>query len=126
MAVERLQVYRCEVCGNEVELTGVGGGELVCCNQPMKLYKENTVDAAVEKHVPMVEKLDDGFRVKVGEVNHPMAEDHYITWIELVADGKAYRQFLEPGSAPEAVFRLDASEVYARAMCNLHGLWKSA
>lgn len=126
MSVERLQVYKCEVCGNQVEMLHAGGGELVCCSQPMKLYKENTVDAAKEKHVPVVERVEGGFKVKLGSVAHPMNADHYITWIELVADGKVYREFLEPGMAPEATFKIDAANVYARAYCNLHGLWKSA
>jgi len=121
---ERLEIYKCDVCGNIVEMVHAGGGELVCCGQPMKLFKENTVDAAKEKHVPVVEKTADGFKVKVGEVAHPMEDKHYIEWIELVADGKAYRQFLEPGAVPEAVFRIDADQVTAREYCNLHGLWK--
>ena len=123
MTVQK-QVYRCNICGNIVEVLHTGKGELVCCGQPMKLFKENTVDAAKEKHVPVVEKTADGFKVKVGDVAHPMEEKHYIQWIELVADGKAYRQFLEPGAAPEAVFKIDAAQVTAREYCNLHGLWK--
>jgi superoxide reductase len=120
----RLEVYKCEVCGNIVEVLHEGKGELVCCGQPMKLYKENTVDAAKEKHVPVIEKTDKGFKVKVGSVTHPMEEKHYIEWIELIADGVAYRKFLKPGDAPEAEFCLDAAQVTAREYCNLHGLWK--
>jgi superoxide reductase len=120
----RLEVYKCEVCGNIVEVLHEGKGELVCCGQPMKLYKENTVDAAKEKHVPVIEKTDKGFKVKVGSVTHPMEEKHYIEWIELMADGVAYRKFLKPGDAPEAEFYLDAAQVTAREYCNLHGLWK--
>lgn len=122
---ERLQVYKCDVCGNIVEVLHAGGGELVCCGQPMKLRAENTVDAAKEKHVPVIEKIDGGFKVKVGSVAHPMEEKHFIEWIEMIADGKAYRQFLNPGEAPEAVFMVDAATVTAREYCNLHGLWKS-
>ncbi len=122
---ERLQVYKCGVCGNMTEVVHASGGELVCCGQPMNLMTENTTDAATEKHVPVIEKIDGGFKVKVGSVAHPMEEKHYIEWIELIADGKAYRQFLDPGSAPEAVFMVDAAEVTAREYCNLHGLWKS-
>jgi len=125
MATEKLQVYRCNVCGNIVELVHAGVGELVCCNQPMELLKENTTDAATEKHVPVIEKVDGGFKVKIGEVAHPMEEKHYIEWIEVIADGKAYRQFLKPGEAPEAFFRVDADNVSAREYCNLHGLWKA-
>jgi len=121
---ERLQVYKCEICGNIVEVLHEGAGELVCCGQPMKLYVENTVDAAREKHVPVVEETECGIKVKVGSVPHPMEEEHYIEWIEVVADGKAYRQFLKPGDAPEALFDIVAEEITARAYCNLHGLWK--
>ena len=121
---ERLQVYKCEVCGNIVEVLHEGEGELVCCKQPMKLLVENTVDAAKEKHVPVVEKTADGFKAKVGSVAHPMEEKHYIEWIDIIADGKAYRQFLNPGQAPEATFNISAEQVTAREYCNLHGLWK--
>jgi len=121
---KKLQVYKCEVCGNIVEVLHGGEGELVCCGQPMKLYRENTVDAAREKHVPVLEKIKGGYKVKVGSVPHPMEEKHYIEWIELLADGKAYRQFLNPGAAPEATFLVEASKVSAREYCNLHGLWK--
>jgi superoxide reductase len=120
----RLEVYKCEVCGNIVEIIHDGKGELVCCGQQMKLYKENTVDAAKEKHVPLIEKTADGFKVKVGSVTHPMEEKHFIEWIELIADGIAYRRFLKPGDAPEAEFCIDATRVSAREYCNLHGLWK--
>ncbi|MBE9580309.1 MAG: desulfoferrodoxin [Proteobacteria bacterium] len=122
---ERLQVYKCEVCGNIVEVLHEGKGELVCCKEPMKLFVENTVDAAKEKHVPVVEKTEEGVKVKVGSVSHPMEEKHYIEWIEVIADGKAYRQFLKPGETPEAVFDIDAEQVTAREYCNLHGLWKA-
>ena len=121
---ERLEIYKCELCGNIVEVLHGAGGELVCCGEAMTLYKENTTDAAKEKHVPVVEKTADGFLVKVGSVAHPMEEKHYIEWIEVIADGKAYRQFLNPGDAPEATFKIDASQVTAREYCNLHGLWK--
>lgn len=121
---EKLQVYKCEVCGNIVEVLHGGEGELVCCNQPMKLMTENTVDAAKEKHVPVVEKVPEGFKVKVGSVAHPMEEKHYIEWVELIVGDKAYRQFLNPGDAPEAVFNVQAESATAREYCNLHGLWK--
>ncbi len=122
---ERLEVYKCEVCGNIVEVLFGGKGELACCGKPMMLLKENTVDAAKEKHVPVVEKTAQGFKVKVGEVAHPMEEKHYIQWVEIIADGKAYRQFLNPGEAPEAIFTITADQVTAREFCNLHGLWKA-
>ena len=122
---ERLQVYKCEVCGNVVEVLHEGEGELVCCKQPMKLFVENTLDAAKEKHVPVVEKTAEGIKVKVGSVAHPMEEKHYIEWIEIIADGKVYRQFLKPGDVPEATFSMSAEQVTARDYCNLHGLWKA-
>ena len=121
---EKLQIYKCMVCGNIVEVLHGGVGELVCCGQPMELLDEKTADAATEKHVPVIEKIDGGYKVKVGSVPHPMEDKHYIEWIELLADGKAYRQFLEPGMAPEVVFNIEADSVSAREHCNVHGLWK--
>ena len=122
---ERLQIYKCEACGNIVEVLHGGEGELVCCGEPMKLFVENTVDAAKEKHVPVVEKVAQGMKVKVGSVPHPMEEKHYIEWVEIIVDGKAYREFLRPGDTPEAVFDVPAEGVTAREYCNLHGLWKA-
>jgi len=122
---ERLEVYKCGVCGNIVEVLHGGAGELVCCGQAMALVKENTVDAAKEKHVPVIEKIPEGYKVVVGSVAHPMEEKHWIEWIELIADGKAYRQFLNPGEKPEATFAVTANTVSVREYCNLHGLWKA-
>jgi len=122
---EKMEIYKCEACGNIIEVLHGGKGELVCCGQPMKLFKENTVDAAKEKHVPVVEKNADGVTVKVGEVAHPMEEKHHIEWIEIIADGSVYRQFLKPGDAPEATFNVTADQVTAREYCTLHGLWKA-
>ena len=119
------QVYKCNICGNIVEVVHAGAGELVCCGQPMELLKENTIDASKEKHVPVIEKRDGGVRVKVGSVGHPMEEKHYIEWIELLADNRVYRRYLKPGEKPEAIFEIQADEVTAREYCNLHGLWKS-
>ena len=121
---ERLQVYKCDKCGNIVEVLHGGGGTLVCCGEPMSLLEEKTADAATEKHVPVIEKVDGGFLVKVGSVPHPMEENHYIEWIELIADGAAYRRFLDPGDAPEATFFIEAEQVTGREHCNVHGLWK--
>ncbi len=122
---EKLEIYKCEVCGNIVEVIHAGGGELVCCEKPMKLFKENTVDAAKEKHVPVIEKVEGGIKVKVGSVAHPMEEKHYIEWIEVVDNkNNAYRHFLNPGDAPEAFFCIDPEGVVAREYCNMHGLWK--
>jgi len=119
------QVYKCNVCGNIVEVVHAGAGELVCCGQPMVLLKENTVDASKEKHVPVIEKIEGGVRIKVGSVEHPMEEKHYIEWIELLADNRVCRRYLKPGEKPEVVFQVEADEVAAREYCNLHGLWKS-
>jgi len=119
------EIYKCNICGNIVEVLVVGGGELVCCGEPMKKLTENTEDAATEKHVPVIEKTDDSVTVKVGSVAHPMEEKHYIQFIELLADGKIYRKMLNPGDKPEATFEISAKEVSAREYCNLHGLWKA-
>lgn len=125
MVKEKLEVYKCSVCGNMVEVLFVGGGELVCCGKPMQLLVENTTDASKEKHVPEIEKTADGIKVKVGGVPHPMEEKHWIMWVQLIANGKSYRQFLNPGDDPEALFKLSAEKPIAREYCNLHGLWKA-
>lgn len=122
---KQFEVYKCELCGIIVETIHEGGGELVCCGQPMKLMTENTVDAAKEKHVPVIEIENGSVKVTVGGVLHPMEEKHYIEWIELIADGKAYRQFLKPGEVPTATFAVTAKNVTAREYCNLHGLWSN-
>jgi superoxide reductase len=113
------------VCGNIVEVLHAGDGELVCCGEPMTLLDEKTADQGKEKHVPVIEKTDKGILVKVGSVPHPMEEKHYIEWVELLADGKAYRQFLNPSEKPEALFEIKADKVGARELCNVHGLWKA-
>ena len=123
--MERRQVYKCNVCGNIVDVLDVGDGELVCCDEPMQLQAEKTADAALEKHVPVIEKIDGGVKVTVGSVAHPMEEKHWIEWIEVIADGKSCRQFLEPGQPPEAVFAITGKQITAREYCNLHGLWKA-
>lgn len=121
---ELKQIYKCEVCGNIVEVVHASGGTLVCCGKPMTLKKENTSDGAKEKHVPVIEKIDGGVLVKVGEVDHPMTEEHYIEWIEVHTENKIYRKYLKPGEKPEAIFKLDEEVIAAREYCNLHGLWK--
>ena len=121
----KLEVYKCSMCGNIVEMLHGGDGELVCCGEPMKKMAENTTDAAKEKHVPVIEKIDGGYTVQVGSVAHPMETEHYIEWIELLADGKAYRQFLSPGDVPQATFMVESESVSAREYCNKHGLWKA-
>lgn len=120
-----LQIYKCNVCGNVVEVLNTGRGDLVCCQQTMELKNENTQDAAKEKHIPVVEIAGNKVTVKVGSVAHPMEVKHSIEWIEVLADGKSYLQFLNPGDAPEAVFEITADNIVARAYCNLHGLWKA-
>jgi len=119
MTTQLKQIYKCEVCGNIVEVLHAGAGELVCCGKPMRLMTENTVDASQEKHVPSIE----GNKVKVGSVEHPMEEAHYIEWIEATSEsGEVCKVFLQPGQKPEAEFPF--TPVSAREYCNLHGLWK--
>lgn len=122
---ELSQIYKCNVCGNIVEVLHTGAGELVCCGQPMELMEAKTEDQGKEKHVPVVEHTEEAIRVKVGEVPHPMEEKHYIEWIEIISDGKVYREYLKPGEIPDAVFYLKADKVKARIYCNVHGLWES-
>ena len=122
---KKLEVYKCEICGNIVEVLHQGEGALVCCGQEMKLMKEQTADQTTEKHVPVMEKIPSGIKAVVGSTPHPMEEKHYIEWIEVIADGKAYRQFLKPGDAPEAVFAIQPASLTAREHCNVHGLWEA-
>ena len=123
---KRSDVYKCEICGNMVVIAHAGVGELVCCNKPMKLLKENTVDASREKHVPVIERTAAGIKVAVGSIPHPMEEKHYIEWIELNVNGLSLRQFLKPGDAPNTLFEgVTAATVVVREYCNLHGLWKA-
>ena len=119
------QVYKCLVCGNIVEVIHTGKGELVCCGKPMELLQGKTEDQGLEKHVPIIEKTETGIKVKVGSVPHPMEAEHYIEWIEILADGKTHRKFLKPGDAPEAEFNIQAENISVRELCNIHGLWKS-
>ena len=125
MAVARRDVYKCGHCGMIVEVLHGAGGQLVCCGVPMTLQAENTVDASKEKHVPVIEESGRGFKVRVGAVPHPMEEKHYIEWIEIIADGKQYREYLKPGRPAEAEFGIEASKVTAREYCNQHGFWKA-
>lgn len=119
-------IYKCAECGNVVEVLAGGDGTLSCCEKPMLELKENSVDASKEKHVPVIEKTSDGYKVKVGSVEHPMEEKHYIQFIQLIADGKIYTKTLKPGDKPEATFCVEAKSVTARELCNLHGLWKAS
>ena len=120
-----MEICKCAVCGNLVEVLRAGGGQLVCCGQPMVALKENTVDASREKHVPVIERTSAGVKVIVGSIPHPMETKHFIEWIELLADGRVLRQPLKPGDAPSAFFSgVTAAALSAREVCNLHGLWK--
>jgi superoxide reductase len=121
---KKLGVYKCNVCGNIAEVLTAGGADMMCCGQAMVLQSENTTDAAVEKHVPALERKDGGWQVTVGTVEHPMTDAHFIEWIELSFGNAVYRQFLTPGEKPTAFFPVTADAVSARAYCNLHGLWK--
>ncbi len=122
---ERNQIYKCNVCGNIVEVLHGGDGELVCCEQPMELLDQKTEDQGYEKHVPVIEKNSDGVLVEVGSIPHPMEEQHYIELIEIIADGRVCRQSLSPGEKPEAFFKTNAENIVAREHCTVHGLWKS-
>ena len=126
MNVEKInQIYKCNVCGNIVEVINVGGGELICCGQPMELMNEKTNDEGMEKHLPVIEKTDNRIKVKVGSIQHPMEEKHYIQWIEMIVDGKSYKEFLKPGDKPEAEFCVVGENIIVREYCSLHGLWKA-
>ena len=122
---QKKEIYKCNVCGNIVEVLHVGGGEIVCCGQPMELLAEKTQDAGQEKHLPVVEKTDKGIIVRVGSIPHPMEESHYIEWIEIITDGSVFRKFLKPGDKPEAEFEVMADKIEAREYCNIHSLWKN-
>ena len=120
---ERFEIFRCNICGHIIEVLREGAGELVCCNQPMEKLQPKTEDTGQEKHVPVIEKTDDGVRVRVGSIPHPMEQEHHIEWIQVIADGKSQRKFLNPGDEPVAEFCVKADSVVARESCNLHGLW---
>lgn len=122
-----LQIYKCSVCGNMVEVVFAGAGELVCCGKPMELMIENSVDASLEKHVPVFKQESDILNVKVGSIPHPMEESHYIEWIEVIdEEGKVLRKFLKPGESPEADFCIKTKgKLTVREYCNIHGLWKA-
>jgi len=122
---ELKQIYRCNICGNIVEVLHAGVGQLVCCGQPMELLKEKAADIGLEKHVPVIEKVGNKVEVKVGSVPHPMEPKHYIEWIEIITHDGTCRKFLEPGEKPEAEFETTAEEIEAREYCNIHGLWKT-
>ncbi len=121
---EKNQIYKCNICGNIVEILEAGEGKLVCCGQPMELLLEKTEDKGREKHVPVIEKKDKGVKVKVGSDPHPMEKDHFIQWIEVRSNGRVFRKELKPGEKPEAEFNIKSDKIEAREYCNIHGLWK--
>lgn len=117
-------IYKCDICGNIIEVIQEAAGSLVCCGKPMTLKDERTKDGVGEKHLPVIEKKDNGVFVKVGEVEHPMLEEHYIQWIEVLTEDKVIRLNLNPGDKPEGVFNIDYEKIIGvREYCNLHGLW---
>ncbi len=123
---KKTEIYKCEICGNMVEVVHEGGGTLVCCGQPMTLMAEKTEDEGQEKHVPVIEETEKGILVKVGSVPHPMEQKHHIEWIEIVANNRSYRKFLMPGDKPEAEFEIKyGTELVAKEYCNIHGLWRN-
>ena len=123
---EQKQIYKCEVCGNIIEVLHGGQGDLVCCGENMKLFEEKAAaDEGKEKHVPVIETIDGGVKVKVGSNPHPMEEKHYIEWVEIIDGDQSCRHYLKPGQTPEAVFKGAGANVTAREYCNVHGLWKS-
>ncbi len=122
---KRYEVYKCDVCGNITQVLHGGVGTMICCNKPMRLLDELTTDQGKEKHVPVIEKLENGIKVKVGSIPHPMEEKHYIEWIEVISGNKIYRQHLNPGDAPEAIFNITGSELKAREFCTIHGQWRN-
>jgi superoxide reductase len=119
------EIYKCEICGNIVEVVHAAGGTLTCCSQSMTLVKENTVDASKEKHIPVIEKVEDGILVKVGSVEHPMTEEHHIEWIEVHTANKVYKKYLKPGEKPQAIFKIEEEVIFVREYCNVHGLWRA-
>lgn len=118
------EIYKCEVCGNIVEVLHEGVGTLVCCGKPMVLQKEKTKDEGKEKHVPVVKRNEEGVEIKIGSIPHPMTEEHYIEWIEISTDKGESKKFLKPGESPEAKFPVK-NKVKTREYCNIHGLWKT-
>ncbi len=120
---EKFQIYKCEVCGNIVEVLHESSGKLACCGQPMKLQKENSKGKYAKKHAPVIERNKEGVSIKIGAVEHPMEKDHYIEWIEIFTNKGRSKKFLKPGDKPELMFPVKAKKIKARMYCNVHGLW---
>jgi superoxide reductase len=121
---QKKEVYKCNFCGNIVEVLHPGVGELVCCGQPMEKMVEKSQEEGLEKHLPVVESDGQKVTIKIGSIAHPMEEKHFIEWIEIETADRCLRKFLKPGDAPEAEFELSATDFQVRAYCNIHGLWK--
>lgn len=121
------QIYKCNICGNIVEVLHIGQGQLVCCGQPMELQIERSQDDGKEKHVPVIEKIENGIKVKIGSIPHPMEQEHFIEWVEIITGGKNYRKFLKPNDSPEIEFLIgeEITDISVRIFCNIHGLWKN-
>ncbi len=122
---ERKQIFKCEACGNIIEVLHGGAGDLVCCGENMIVFEEKTADEGKEKHVPVLEQVAEGVLVVVGSKPHPMEEKHYIEWIEVLNKHKSYRHYLNPGEAPESLFESIEQGAVVREYCSVHGLWKS-
>lgn len=121
--LKKLQIYKCEICGNIVQIFHAGVGTLVCCKKSMRLQIAHTDGKGDKKHVPVVEDTKHGIIVKIGEIQHPMEEEHYIEWIEVIAGKKIHHKFFEPGDVPELELSINYSEIQASTYCNLHSLW---
>lgn len=122
------KIYKCNICGNVIEMLHFGGGELICCGQSMDILIEKTSkDEGKEKHIPVIERIENGTLVKIGSVSHPMEDKHYIEWIELENQEKEKicKKSLKPGENPEAKFCAKTDKVKSRAYCNVHSLWKN-
>ena len=119
------QIYKCNICGNIVEVVHNGVGQLVCCGKPMEKMEAKTEDQGKEKHLPIIKKDKKEYQIKVGEIPHPMEKDHYIEWIEIAGEQGSCKKFLKAEDSPEAKFAADELKIKARIFCNIHGLWKN-
>lgn len=122
---EKTIINKCELCGSTEKMLDDDGVGMVCCGMNMQLFERSIPDEGLEKHIPVIERTDEGIRVKVGSIPHPMEEKHYIKWIEIIDGDTSYRQYLEPGQSPEAVFKCGGPDITAREYCSIHGIWKS-
>ena len=128
MMTDKNEIYRCNICGNIVEVLHIGVGKLVCCDNPMELLKQRQDGTGVEKHLPVIEKTDEGIKVKLGSIPHPMEENHCIEWVEIISGDEIRRKVLKPGDTPEAEFNIkldDINQIQIREYCSVHNLWKA-